>query len=58
MTSEDMNDFRVPLDIFIESSLVFLRTKPELRYKILHALGIDTKNTYSKVDWETFLKLN
>lgn len=58
MTKEDLTDFRVPLDVFTASSLVFLRTKPDLRLKILHALGIDIKNPSSKVDWESFLFLN
>lgn len=58
MTKEDLADFRVPLDVFIESSLVLIRTKPEIKLKILNALGIDVKNPTSKVDWESFLFLN
>lgn len=37
---------------------MLLPIRPVLRDRVMNALGVDVKNKNSKVDWETYLKLN
>ena len=57
LSSKELEDFRVPIDIF-KSHCRFLRKSKEMvKDQILRAVGIDIHASGAKVDWEAFLTI-
>lgn len=58
MPVEELQDFRIPLEIFKNNCKIISKTRAHLKLKILQAIGIDTDAKDQKVSWESFLLLN
>ena len=57
LSEKELDDFRVPIDIF-KSHCRFLRKSKEMaKDQILMAVGIDIHGLNPKVDWEAFLTI-
>jgi hypothetical protein len=54
----DLSDFKVDLAIFKENSTCIHKTRPALKDRILHAVGLDVHSKDQMLDWETFLLIN
>lgn len=55
---EDMNDFRIPVDVFRKYSSIMKSLNNEVQKSFLRALGIDAGDKYGKIGWEKFVELN
>ena len=58
LAEEDYTDFRLPIQICQEYSVVMRPFKPTLRGKILAALGIDVEDSDPRITLEQFLHVN
>lgn len=58
LTVEELKDFRVPLNVFLEFNNFLMKAKGPFKILILGSLGVNTKDRDPKVDWQSFLKLN
>jgi hypothetical protein len=53
----DLDDFRVPVSIFKEYSVVMKGLNKECQEMFLNALGIDTNYGKAKISWESFIRI-
>lgn len=53
-----MADFRVPIDIFKQYSVVMKGLNEECQNMFLTALGVDLGHRKCKIEWESFIKIN
>ena len=53
----DLDDFRVPVAVFKEYSVVMKSLNHECQEIFLNALGIDTKYGKAKISWESFIRI-
>jgi len=44
MQKADLQDFRIPIEVCLSSSVVFFNNNPNLRKPILNALNIDVNH--------------
>ena len=58
LTAEELKDFRVPLNVFLEFNTFLMKARGPFKILILGSLGVNTKDRDPKVDWLSFLKLN
>jgi|LauGreDrversion4_2_1035121.scaffolds.fasta_scaffold721884_2 hypothetical protein len=58
LSVNELKDFRVPIEVFKNYSLLVKKTRPSLRNRLLKAAGIDTDNKNIKISWENYLTLN
>ena len=58
MSFKDLNDFRVPVDIFTEYSETMKAMNKECQQVLMRALGINLSQQNAKIDWETFIQFN
>lgn len=52
---QDLSDFRVPIEVFREYSLVMKGLNNECQELFLNAMGINLRYGSCKIDWETFI---
>jgi hypothetical protein len=55
--SQDRDEDGVYLEYFTQNSSILIGVLPELRIRILQALGVDVLNPKAKVSWQVFLEL-
>ena len=53
-----MSDFRVPINIFKQYSVVMKGLNQECQNIFLTAMGVDLLQHESTIDWESFIKIN
>lgn len=58
LEEKDMNDFRIPVNIFRKYSSIMKSLNNEVQKSFLLALDVDADDKYSKIGWEKFVQLN
>ena len=58
LSQQDLKDFRVPIKVCADYSVVLRPTKELLRTIVMGAMGISTFQKQAKISYEQFLKLN
>lgn len=58
LTAQELKDFRVPLQVFMEFNKYLMKARGPFKVLILESVGVNTKDRDPKVDWLSFLKLN
>jgi len=59
LTTDELKDYRVPLEVFIDFNEYIFRAKDPFKKLMLESLGVNVLTDKDpKVDWEAFLKLD
>lgn len=59
LTTDELKDYRVPLEVFIDFNEYIFRAKGPFKKLMLESLGVNVLTDKDpKVDWEAFLKLD
>ena len=58
LDNNDLQDFRIPIKIFKEYSIIMKGLNKECKNSFLNAMGVDISYKNSKIDWEKFISLN
>lgn len=58
LEDSDLTDFRIPIEVFKEYSMIMKGLNKECQNSFLNAMGVDISFKHSKIDWEKFISLN
>jgi hypothetical protein len=58
LDKKDLEDFRVPIDIFKEYSHIMKNLNKECQNYFLAAMGVDISYSKAKISWELYINLN
>ena len=53
-----MKDFRVPVQVCSDYSVVLRPTKERLRFIVMEAMGVNTRHSDAKISYDQFLNFN